>query len=43
MRFAGSRVPYISFIQFFRDQPKPMFYATYIHIFENSLEIVFDR
>jgi len=25
MRFAGSRVPYISFIQFFRDKPKPMF------------------
>jgi len=25
MRFAGSRVPYVSFIQFFRDQPNPMF------------------
>ena len=43
MRFAGSRVPYVSFIQFFRDQPKPMFETTHIHIFENSLEIVFGR
>ena len=25
MRFAGCHVPYSSFIQFFRDQPKPMF------------------